>query len=418
MGLQEQLKTKRTEVQTLANQAKTLYADLEAQGDKATADDRQKLANMIEAGKARRIELEQLETLHETDQKGNGDMPEPHAVERGQGSVERGWKSWGQTVIGSDQYKHAKPRWTEGKLDRTPVMGGIKALYGSTGATGGNVVQNDVQAGVVQLLPQRPLRVVDLVNVVQTSSDTIEYATMDTRTNNAAVVPEYTGGNFGLKPESNVAFNIATAPVKWIATWVAASKQILDDAPRLRDTIDTELDYMVRITLENQILAGDGIGNNFTGMLNWSGIQTRTMHATTPVGRGQTTGDSRANTLRRAITDIALEFYEATGIVMNPADTENLEITEYNGNRYANAYDPVTMRIWRVPVVETVAIPALTALVGNFRLAATLWDRQQIEILTGQPNDFFLRNAWAILAELRAAFAVQRPKALEKVTLI
>lgn len=420
MNLAEQIKAKRTEVQTLVNQAKMLHGDLEVQGDKAAEADRTRLNNLIDDGEKKRADLVRLEQLYEADQHVNGDGGERKnaPTERQQEALERGWQAWGKAVIGSKQYKEAKARWTEGKMDRTAVPGGIKALYGSTGTAGGVLVDNDFRPDIIDIARQRPLRVIDAINVQETTSDTIEYVVMDSRTNNAAVVPDFSAGNFGLKPESNVTFNMLTAAVKWIATWIGVHKQILDDAPRLRDTIDTELRYMVEVNLENQVLTGDGTGNNFTGMLNCSGIQTRVMHATTPVGRGQTTGDTKMTTIRRAITDIQLEFYEATAVMMNPADVEALEITEYNGNRYANAFDPVTMRIWRVPVVETMAIPTLTALVGNFRLACTLWDRMATEILMGQPNDFFLRNAWALLAELRAAFAVTRPKALEKVTLI
>jgi hypothetical protein len=51
-------------------------------------------------------------------------------------------------------------------------------------------------------------------------------------------------------------------------------------------------------------------------------------------------------------------------------------------------------------------------------MGATLWDRMQTEIRVGEPTDYFLRNAVAILAELRAAFGVPRPLAFEKITLI
>lgn len=419
MSLEAQIKQKRTEVQTLVNQAKTMHTDLEAQGDKASEADRTKLNNLIDDGEKKRADLVKLEQLYEADQHVNGDGERKGGVtDRQQQALERGWQSWGKAVIASEQYKQAKTRVGDGKMDRTRVPGGIKALYGSTGATGGVLVDTDIRPDIIDIARQRPFTVLDVINLSETESDTVRYVEHDARTNNAAVVPEYTGGNFGLKPESNITFNEREAAVKWIATWIAIHKQLLEDAPRLRDTVDNELEYMVRFRLEEQVLKGDGTGSNFTGMLNWPNIQLRAMHASTPVGRGQTTGDSRMVTLRRAITDIRLEFYEATGVMLNPTDSEELEITEYSGNRYANAFDPVTMRIWRVPVIETQAIPALTALVGNFRLAATLWDRMLTEILVGQPNDFFLRNAVALLAELRAAFAVIRPKALEKVTLI
>jgi HK97 family phage major capsid protein len=154
-----------------------------------------------------------------------------------------------------------------------------------------------------------------------------------------------------------------------------------------------------------------------TDVLAWSGIQAR-IHANASY-RGGATTDTLAETLRRAITDIYLEFYRPDGIVLHPTQGENLELlreTSPGVGAFLNIYDSATMRVWRVPVVETPAMTSGTALVGQFKLGVTVWDRMQTEILTGQPNDLFLRNAWAILAELRAAWAVTRPKALEKIT--
>jgi hypothetical protein len=45
-----------------------------------------------------------------------------------------------------------------------------------------------------------------------------------------------------------------------------------------------------------------------------------------------------------------------------------------------------------------------------------LWDRNQSEIRVGEPSDYFLKNLLAILAEMRAAFGVTRPLAIEKIT--
>lgn len=410
MAVSDALKTKRTELQTMLNQYKTLYAEAEQKGaDKVTADERTKLDNLFEAGKRLRAEVDQLEFVNAEDEKTatNGerkaqDAPPPRP--------ER--KSVGARVIGAPEYKSRQNKHGGATVRFTDDLS-IKAIYGGTDATGGYAVDPMRVPEIFDIARQRPFSVLDLVNQSQTTVDAVEYIEMDTRTNNAAVVPEFTGGNFGLKPESNIALDLETATVKTIATWIASSRQILADAPRLRDMIDNELSYMVRLHLENQILTGDGVGNNFTGIINWSGIQSR-VHAVS--GRDFDANDSISVSLRRALTDIRVEFYEPTAIVIHPTDAELMEVDEYTSNRFYNAFDPVTMRVWRIPVVETAAMTEATALVGNFRLGATLWDRMATEIRVGEPNDFFLRNAVAILAELRAAFAVTRPKAFEKVT--
>lgn len=404
------LRNKETELVTLVNQTKALHAELEAKGDKATQDERDKVLNMIEDGQKRRAELDSLKALDGLDKYVTAPAEEQKARETMQPA---GRKTWGQQIITSEQFKSTEFKSSDGREfvpmnvgSFLPAIG--KAIIGGTDASGGYAIMNDRQPEILDIVRQRPRSVVDLVNQSTTNSDLVEYVLMDTRTNNAAIVAEYTGGNFGLKPESDMTLDMKTAAVNTIATWIAASRQVLNDAPRLRQMVDNELAYMVNLALENKLIVD---------ILAWSGIQTRT-HASTG-SRGGLTTDTIAETLRRAITDIYLEFYQPDGIVLNPADGEKLELlraTSPGVGPFLNIYDSASMRVWRVPVVETAAITAGTALVGNFRMGVTLWDREDTQILTGQPNDYFLRNAFAILAELREAHAVVRPKAIEKIT--
>jgi HK97 family phage major capsid protein len=62
-----------------------------------------------------------------------------------------------------------------------------------------------------------------------------------------------------------------------------------------------------------------------------------------------------------------------------------------------------------VPIVETDALTAGTALVGDFS-KAVLFDRQSLRISLGTVNDQFIRNLVAVLGEIRAGFGVIRPR--------
>lgn len=397
----------------MVNQAHTLYAELEQKGDKATAEDRQKLDKLIEDGQAKRADLDKLKALDGMITYVEEPVEEPKARER-QG-VPEGRKSYGQRFIESAEYKAYTPAEKNVIVKVGSVMSLLqrKALYAGTEGTGGALISAQREVEVVDIARQRPLSVVDLVGKSTTNSNLVEYVAIVERDNAAAPIAEYTGGNYGLKPESNLVFDLQSTPVRTIPTWVATSKQLLSDAPRLRSEIDKELEYMVQEELEDQALKGDGTGQNFTGINNWSGIQTR-VHAVS--GREFSAADTIADTLRRMITDIWLEFYRPDGIVLHPSQGEELELLKDDNKQYLKIYDGNTMKIWRVPVVETPAQTSGTATAGAFEVGATLWDREDTQILVGQPNDFFLRNAIAILAELRAAFAVKRPKAFEKAT--
>jgi hypothetical protein len=73
-------------------------------------------------------------------------------------------------------------------------------------------------------------------------------------------------------------------------------------------------------------------------------------------------------------------------------------------------------RLWGVPVVDTDALAAGTALVGDFS-KAVLFDRQSLAVTLGTINDQFIRNMVTVLGEVRAGFGVIRPVAFVRATL-
>ena len=270
--------------------------------------------------------------------------------------------------------------------------------------------------------PMRTKRVRDLFPVRTTTAAVIEYfrqlgftTLSGGGTNNAAAVAERSGGAFALKPQSSFQFVGEQAPVRTLAHWEAAHRNVLADEPQLRSIIDNELMYGLRLLEDSQILNGDGTGENLTGVLQTAGIQEYDWSdgAATPVP------DTKADALRRAATLSFLAYYEPTGIVLHPNDWEDIELTKDANGQYLIAVS-VAMggepKVWRMPIVDTPAMTEGTALVGAFGTGAQLYDREQASIrISEQHSDFFVRNAIVILAEQRLALAVKRPEAFVKV---
>lgn len=407
------LKEKKTRLLTLTNQAKALYAELEAKGDKANGEDRTQLETLIADGQKLRQEIDTEEGLADLDAYTTGAGGERRAVES---AGRRGRKTLGQRVIESEQYKAVHGRASL-KGEMAPVE--IKALNEETTTIQEVILVDSAREPDIVGLPQRPTSLLQLINIQPTSSAAVEYVRHITRTNNAAVMPEWSGGDTATPTASEFGFELDTALVKLIKAWVPATRQILDDAPRMRGYVDTDLTQQILIELENQVIGGDGVGDNFTGIINTSSTQFRQMDPTGAqmAGRGQTQADTRLDTLRRALTDIRLSFYNPDAIALNPVDAEALELTKTTFGQYIMLYDPVAQRVWRVPVVESQALDAGTSVVGAWKQGATLWDRQEAAVETGQPYGYFLQHVWAIMAWLRAAFAVTRPLAFEIVLL-
>ena len=290
-----------------------------------------------------------------------------------------------------------------------------KSIYNTlpTGTPGQfGAVERD---GIVPIA-QRRSRVRDLFPARTTNSAIIEYFRQTGFTNNASVVPEYSSGNFGAKPNSTMTFKGEQAPVRTIAHWEAAHRNVLADEPQLRSIIDNELLYGLRLTEDNQILSGAGTGEDLTGILNTTGIQTYSWSSgsTTPVA------DTKADAIRRAATLAYLAYYEPTGIIVNPNDWEDIELTKNSQGTYLLAMSVAggaESRVWRIPIIDTPAIASGTALIGAFGTGAQLYDREAATIrISEQHSDFFVRNAIVVLAEERIALAVKRPESFVKVT--
>ncbi|WP_370944013.1 phage major capsid protein [Amycolatopsis sp. cg5] len=345
--------------------------------------------------------------------------------------------SIGETFITSEQYKDLLRSAPNGqfakdmRVQSRPV--GYKDLVTGLSPTSGGAFRTEDYRGVLVGPEQffRPLTLRQLVTGGTTTSDQIEYARITGWNNAAAPVaeatssapvgsgePAVTPAQAGVKPESGFSTVRVTTPVRTIAHWIPVTKRALSDAAQVRTLIDSFLETGLEEELEDQMIAGDGTGENFEGLSTVSGTQTQ---AAVADPAGKPAGFGKLLAVRRAKTKVrTVGRSVANGVVIHPNDLETLdEISDMQGRFYfggpsgANGTSP----LWGLPVIESEAAKAGTAWVGDFR-KAILWDRQQASLtVTDSHADFFVRNLVAILAELRAAFGVIQPSAFCKVSL-
>lgn len=345
-------------------------------------------------------------------------------------------KSLGELFTSSDEFKAMIQRGNH-TMERAfevqaPDLGGmgVKDVFTASAPTATNLGFGRTQRDPMVPLRQRTSRVRELFPVASTSANLIEFYKVSGFTNNAAPVAERRAadgtsppvGNatdvFGLKPRSSLTFALAQAPVRTIAHYEVAHRNVLADEPQLQAIINNELLYGLRLEEDDQILNGDGTGENLTGILNTAGIQTYTQ--TDDGGTPPAATETKLDAMRRAITKVILAYYEATGFVVHPNDWEDIELSKDSQDRYilvTSVAVGAQARVWRNPVVETPAIAEGTFLTGAFGLGAQLYDREQSNIrIAEQHADLFARNAVAILAEQRLALAVKRPESFVKGT--
>ena len=275
------------------------------------------------------------------------------------------------------------------------IVNTITELTSGDGGAGDLIVPQRLQ-GIIT--PQnRRLRIRDLLMKGRTTSNAIEFVKESGYTNSAAPVAEG-----ALKPESSLTFELATAPVRTIAHWIRASKQVLDDVPQLQSYIDTRLRYGLALVEEAQLLAGDGTGQNILGL-----IPQATAFDTSRLK----VGDTRIDVIRRAMTQLRLSEYSASAVVMHPDDWEEIELTKDTTENYvwANPRSLAGPTIWGLPVLDSTSLSPGEFLVGAFDVAAQLWDREDANVeISTEDQDNFVKNLVTIRAEERLALTVYR----------
>lgn len=317
----------------------------------------------------------------------------------------------GQRFVDSEEFKSAIK---SGRLDTDSVeIGNLfqKAVVANS-TVGDGSDRAPVYSERVQELffdpGQRELTIRDIMNVVPTTSNAIEYFEETDAFESGSAGSQ--DGETNTKTQMEINFEKKTATVETISAWVPASRQVLADAPALQSHIDSRLLYKVLKEMEDQVIFGDGTSGNLLGIHNTTGVQTMSAPAGT---------DTVLDHIRKAFAAVRVNEYMATAIILHPNDWAAIELEKGADEHYIWTTVPNggVPRLWRVPVVESTVMEESRFLTGAFGIGAQLWDREQATIRVSEHHsDYFVRNAVAILAEMRLALTVYRPKAFIKGT--
>jgi HK97 family phage major capsid protein len=222
------------------------------------------------------------------------------------------------------------------------------------------------------------------------------------------------------KGENAATFTTKSERIQTIATWIPASRQVLDDMDELMMYIQTGLPYYVNLEEEKQMLTGSGSGTDLDGLIT----QATAFDTALLV---PSAGWNRLDLIGHGIQQIseASEF-EPSFIVLNPKDYWNIRLTKDNYGRYilGDPQDSVavlatggvvqTQQNWfgLTPVSTNNIAPGSFLIGSGDPNVAEIRDRMemQVEIAT-QHSDYFTKNLIAIRAEKRLALICRRPAA-------
>jgi HK97 family phage major capsid protein len=320
------------------------------------------------------------------------------AARAGSGGDGEGHKSAGELFTSDDRVKHfLETDPSSGKVD-VRIKATLTSLTTDAAGSVGDAIGNTRLPGILPL-PQRRLTVRDLLSQGRMDGNTLEYVKETGFVNNAAGVAEG-----ATKPSSDIKLDLVTTSAKVIAHWMKASKQVLSDISQLRSIIDQRLLYGLAYVEENQLLNGDGTGQNLNGIIPQATAYSAPITLTSPTS---------IDMIRLMHLQAALAEYPATGTVMHPSDWAWIETLKDTTGRYiiGNPQGNISPTLWGLPVVATPAMTIDKVLVGAFQLGAQVFDRWDARVETGFVNDDFIKNLVTILAEERLALAVYRPEA-------
>ena len=224
----------------------------------------------------------------------------------------------------------------------------------------------------------------------------------------------------GTKPQ--ISFGNPTAvteSLKKIAAYYKESDEIIEDAAWLVSSINNRALYLHDLAEETQLLNGDGTGQNLTGILNRSGIGSKTY-----THGGTVTADVIFEAMMAVQNNSG---FAADAIVINPTDYQRLRLAKdsnnqyYGGGYFYGAYGdgPIAEQpnLWGLRTVITPAITAGTVLVGAFKAGASVIRKggTTVEMVNTNEADF-INNRVTIRVENRLALAVRYPAAFVAVT--
>lgn len=391
-------------------QLKALQAEIDELDTKCAES--KEYEDMREKSEALRSALSQ--PGHRPEYVANARDGQPEIKSPGQAIIEqKDFKQWLEQVAPLGKEVNAKlklesPTVELAELGLSDI--GLKDLVMSVPTTaGGAFVRRDYGPWPIDL-PLRPLTIRDVITVLRTGSNLIEYVRVNALNRAAKIVPEATSttDDAALKPQAGMNFEIVQTGVKTIAVWMPITRTILSDVPMLESMITNFLRTDIELELEEEIITGPGGANHFVGLEN------------TPNLTPQPFDTDMLTTTRKARTKaMIVGRARSTGFLMNPLDWESFDLTKDLEGRYyfGGPLAMGTRQLWGLPVIESEVIPQGTAYTGDLR-QLVVWDRQAPTIhVTDSNRDFFERNIISILYEGRWAFGVLRPPAVVKVDL-
>ena len=292
-------------------------------------------------------------------------------------------------------------------MSRKSIISGVGS--GSAGSDTLNPV-GVATSGVLQIdrIPgitpdaRQVLKVRNVLYARPTAMQVVDFVKVSTPMSIASPVAEAS-----VKPENSVTFQSVSEKVRLIATWIPATRQVLDDFTELMGFLQSTVPYFVDLEEELQLLSGDNTGENLHGLMPQAAAFN------TALLPSAAKGWNKIDVIATAIRQInAAKEIDPSFVIMHTNDWWDIRLTKDGFGRYILGDPQVAVRpnIFTLDVVPTTSIAQGTFLVGSGSpVAAEIRDRMEMQVeISTEHSDYFTRNLIAVRAEKRLALITKR----------
>ena len=247
--------------------------------------------------------------------------------------------------------------------------------------------------------PDTTFRVRDLIAPGTTGGNSIEYVQEEAFTDSTDVTAEgseYKQSDFDLK--------LKTATVRKITAYIIVSEEMLEDVEGLNSYISLRLPSKMKLKENYQLLYGDGIGINLSGL---------TANATAYTDELADTDITEIDVLVSAMKQVRTSEYNPTFALIHPTDALKIKLAKDDNGNYLQPWIFMgngDISLDGVRIIVSSAITAGDFLVGDGG-AAQVFDRRQMTLeMTNTNEDNFIMGMVTVRISERLTVAVYRPK--------
>jgi HK97 family phage major capsid protein len=338
------------------------------------------------------------EQLEKSRNKGVNTLPHP-SNDNGGDRQTRKVKTFGEILMASEAIKQARgqKRGSFSSIDESAPE--LKTLF----QTSAGWAPESTRTGLVVDAVTRPIQVMDIVPSGKTGMAAVVYMEETTRTHAAAERNE--GAAYG---EATFALTQRSETVRSIGDSVPVTDEQLEDEQQAQSYLEQRLIFGCRQRVDRQIMIGDGVAPNLTGVVNKAGIQTQAKGA-----------DPTPDAVYKAMTKVRVTGRAiANAFVVHPNDWQEVRLLRTADGLYiwGNPSEAGPERIWGIQVVQCDALTEGTGVVGDFANFSQLVERKGLEVAVGYVNTQFTEGERTIRAGVRVAFCIYRAAAFATVT--